>query len=115
MERLLQDVRYALRTLWKTPGFTLTAIAALAIGIGANTAIFTVVKGVLLSPLPYADSQDLVMVWDSKPSRGWPKFAVSPGNFLDRRSQSRSFEQLVAFHDTSVVDAGGTEPVSREG
>ena len=115
MEALIQDIRYALRTLWKTPGFTMTAIAALAIGIGANTAIFTVVKGVLLTPLPYADSQNLVMVWDSKPARGWSKFAVSPGNFLDRRSQSHSFEQLVAFHDTSVVDAGGTEPVSREG
>jgi putative ABC transport system permease protein len=115
MERLLQDIRYALRTLWKTPGFTLTAIAALAIGIGANTAIFTVVKGVLLSPLPYPDSQELVMVLDSKPSRGWPRFAVSPGNFLDRKREGRSFEQLVAFHETSIVDAGGPEPVSRLG
>ncbi|HYV18804.1 MAG TPA: ABC transporter permease [Verrucomicrobiae bacterium] len=115
MESLLQDIRYALRTLWKTPGFTLTAIAALAIGIGANTAIFTVVKGVLLTPLPYPDSQNLVMVWDSKPSRGWPKFAVSPGNFLDRKRDAKSFEQLVAFQQATIVDAGGTEPVSREG
>jgi putative ABC transport system permease protein len=115
MDTLIQDLRYALRTLWKAPGFTLTAIAALAIGIGANTAIFTVVKGVLLSPLPYQDSQNLVMVWDSKPSRGWPKFAVSPGNFLDRKREARSFEQIVAFHESSVIDAGGSEPVSRSG
>jgi putative ABC transport system permease protein len=115
MESLLQDIRYALRTLWKTPGFTLTAIAALAIGIGANTAIFTVVKGVLLTPLPYPDSQNLVMVWDSKPSRGWAKFAVSPGNFLDRRRDARSFEQIVAFQQATIVDAGGPEPVSRDG
>ena len=115
MEKLLQDIRYALRTLWKTPGFTLTAIVALALGIGANTAIFTVVKGVLLSPLPYSDSQELVMVWDSKPSRGWTTFAVSPGNFLDRSKEGRSFEQLVAFNETSIVDAGGVEPVSRLG
>ena len=115
MESLIQDIRYALRTLWKTPGFTLTAIAALAIGIGANTAIFTVVKGVLLTPLPYPDSQNLVMVWDSKPSRGWAKFAVSPGNFLDRKRDARSFEELVAFQQATIIDAGGTEPVSRTG
>jgi putative ABC transport system permease protein len=115
MDTLIQDLRYALRTLWKSPGFTLTAIAALAIGIGANTAIFTVVKGVLLSPLPYPDAHNLVMVWDSKPSRGWSKFAVSPGNFLDRKREARSFEQLVAFNQSSIIDAGGSEPVSRLG
>src|SRR5262245_46364118 len=107
METLFQDLKYGVRTLLRTPGFTLTAIAALAIGIGANTAIFTVVKGVLLSPLPYPDSQELVTVLDSKPSRGWTTFAVSPGNFLDRKKEARSFQQLVAFHHTSIVDAGG--------
>src|SRR5262245_16239513 len=114
MDRLLQDLRYALRNFWKTPGFTLTAIAALAIGIGANTAIFTVVNGVLLSPLPYPQSQDLVTVWDSAPQRGWDRVTVSPGNFLDRRKEARSFAPLVALHDTEVVDAGGAEPVSRQ-
>ena len=114
MDRLLQDLRYGLRTLWKSPGFTLTAVAALAIGIGANTAIFTVVKGVLLSPLPYPDSQELVTVLDSKPSRGWARFAVSPGNFLDRKKEARSFQQLVAFNRTKIVDAGGPEAVSRD-
>jgi putative ABC transport system permease protein len=113
MDELLQDVRYAFRTLWKTPGFTLTAILALALGIGANTAIFTVVHGVLLSPFPYPESDRLVMLWESKPSRGWSAFNVSPANYLDWKTQSRSFAATTALNQETLIDAGGTEPVSR--
>jgi putative ABC transport system permease protein len=115
MDRLLQDIRYALRTLVRSPGFTLTAIAALAIGVGANSAIFTVVNGVLLSPLPYPRSQDLVMVWESKPSRGWSKFDASPANFLDWRREARSFETVVALNQANLIDTGGGEPTTRPG
>jgi putative ABC transport system permease protein len=113
MDRLLQDVRYAFRTLLKTPGFTLTAILALALGIGANTAIFTVVHGVLLSPFPYPESDRLVMLWESKPSRGWSAFNVSPANYLDWKTQTRSFAATTALNQETLIDAGGTEPVSR--
>jgi putative ABC transport system permease protein len=115
LDRLLQDIRYALRTLVRSPGFTLTAVAALAIGIGANTAIFTVVNGVLLAPLPYPRSQDLMMVWESKPSRGWSKFAVAPANFLDWRREAKSFDSMVALNRANLIDTGGGEPTARLG
>ena len=95
-EIFLQDVRYALRSLRKNPGFALVAILTLALGIGANATIFSVVNGVLLKPLPYPQPDRLVTLWESHPT--WGRYlTVAPANFYDWREQSRSFEKIAAL------------------
>src|ERR1700678_2516777 len=97
---LLQDVRYGVRTMRRAPGFTLTAVLALALGIGANTAIFSVGNGVLLRPLPFDQPDRLMQVWHTPPQKsfpGMPTFAVSPANFLDWRKQNHTFEGMSAY------------------
>ena len=93
---MLQDLRYAARALRKSPGFTAIATLTLALGVGATTAIFSVVNAVMLRPLPFAESDRLVRILESNVERGWPTFAVSHPNFLDWRSQARAFESLAA-------------------
>ena len=93
---LLKDVRYAARTLRKRPGFTSVAVLTLALGIGANTAIFSVVNAVLLSPLPYEDPERIVVVWERQAIAGLNQQPVSLPDFEDWRQQSQSFEQLGA-------------------
>jgi putative ABC transport system permease protein len=110
MGSFLQDLRYGLRLLLKSPGYTLAAIATLAIGIGATTAIASVIGSVLLRPLPYPDADRLVMVWDSNPSRGWAKFAVAPGNYVDYEAAQHSFERIAAFEEDSITLSGQGEP-----
>src|SRR5215469_14012209 len=97
MEALGQDLRYALRQLHKNPGFTFTAIITLALAIGANTAIFSVVNAVLLRPLPYPKSDQLVMLWEQNPHRGWFENIVSGENFLDWQKQNQVFAGTAAF------------------
>src|SRR5205085_11051683 len=97
METLIQDARYAMRMLLKSPGFTLVAALALALGIGANTAIFSVVNAVMIRPLPYRDASRLVMVWENNRNRGKPQNVVSPANFLDWKEQSDAFEDMAAL------------------
>jgi len=97
MEIFWQDLRYSLRTLWKSPGFTLIAVVALALGIGANTAIFSVVNAVLLRPLPYASPEKLVWIWETSPVNEIPQEVASYPNFNDWRQQSQSFEGMAAF------------------
>ena len=80
---MFQDLRYGIRMLLKNPAFTLIAGFTLALGIGANTAIFSVVNAVLLRPLPYPEPERLVRLWESNPGRGWPEFSVSAPNFAD--------------------------------
>ena len=89
VETLFQDLRYALRTLRKSPGFTAVALFTLALGIGANTAIFSVVYGVLLRPLPFRDPSRLIVLNETTPKVGY--VSVSYPNFLDWRAQSRAF------------------------
>jgi putative ABC transport system permease protein len=97
MTGLLQDLRYALRQLRKSPGFTAVAVLTLALGIGANTAIFSVVNAVLLRPLPYPNAGQLVMLWEQNPHRGWFENIISGENFLDWQKQNRVFAGMAAF------------------
>ena len=108
MTDLRQDVLYGLRMLRRNPGFTAVAVLTLALGIGANTAIFSVVNAVMLRPLPFEEPDRLVYVWESNPGRGWPRFSVSPPNFMDWRVQNLSFENLAAYNSgTSVLTGSG--------
>ena len=97
MESLRSDITYALRNLWKRPGFTLIAVLTLAIGIGANTAIFSAINALLLKPLPFPELDRVVTIWDSMPSRGVDRNEVSVANYLDWQAQSQSYEQLALY------------------
>ena len=97
MERLLLDVRYAFRSLLKYPGFTIVAVLTLALGIGANTAIFSIVNSILLMPLPFTNPDQLVMIWENNAQQGLKDSTVAPAKFLDWRDHSKSFEQVGAF------------------
>jgi putative ABC transport system permease protein len=110
METLAQDVRYAVRMLLKNPGFTLIAALALALGIGANTAIFSVVNAVMIRPLPYRDASRLVMVWEDNRIRGKHQNVISPANFLDWKEQSDVFADMAALYDTTFNLTGVADP-----
>ncbi|MEP6914280.1 MAG: ABC transporter permease [Acidobacteriota bacterium] len=111
MLMLLQDLRYGARLLLRSPGFTAIAIAALAIGIGANTAIFSVVNTLLLRPLPYRDADRLALVWEHNLPRDRKSNVVAPANFLHWREMNHSFSDLAALSFTfNVTLAGGGEP-----
>ena len=110
LETFFQDLRYGFRSLRKKPGFTLTAIIALALGIGANSAIFSVINCVLLRSLPYRDPGNIVMVWERSFTRNNSRNSVSPANFLDWKKQSSSFEQIAALWDTRSNLTSGGEP-----
>ena len=97
MNKLLNDIRFSMRSLWKRPGFTLVAILTLALGIGGTTAIFSVVNAVLLKPLPFADSDRLAMVWERKLGDPSDRNVVSPANFVDWEKQQGVFEQMAGF------------------
>jgi putative ABC transport system permease protein len=102
MESIWQDVRYALRTLRKSPAFAAAAVLTLALGIGVNTAIFSVVNAAMLRPLPFGHPDRLVRIYESNQERGWPEFSASDPNFLDWRAQATSWEALAAFEDGTV-------------
>src|SRR3984885_1202087 len=110
MGSLLQDVRYSVRTLSKSPGFTVTVILTLALGIGANTAIFSVVNAVLLAPLPYSQPNRLVMAWSKNVSKGYKMFPVSGGDYAEWKSENSVFESMAASSDTLYTLTGAGEP-----
>ncbi|HST22681.1 MAG TPA: ABC transporter permease [Blastocatellia bacterium] len=109
METILQDIRYGVRTLIKHPGFTAVAVIALALGIGANTAIFSVVNSLLLRPLPFSEPDKLVQVWETNLTRGKSEMPASFPNFADWRDQNHVFEQVVAYTDGSFNLTGTSE------
>jgi predicted permease len=115
LENLLQDVRYGVRMLRASPGFTAVAILTLALGIGANAAIFSVVNAILLRPLPYPEPERLVRVWESAPTKGAFRNVVNPLNFLDWRDHSRSFESMAAILDLMTNLRANGEPVAVRG
>jgi len=106
---LLQDLRFALRTLVTQPAFTLVALLTLALGVGANTAIFSIVNAVLLRPLPYHEPDRVVLLWSHWTN--WAKTWVSQPELVDYQQQVRSLEHVAAFSSTSFNLTGGGEPL----
>ena len=118
MVGVLRDLRFAIRSLLRVPGFTVIAIGTIAIGIGANTAIFSVVQAVLLRPLPYESPDRLVVIWANLTSRNQPKFPMSPPDLRDFREQATQFEGFggaVTFTQTLTGGAGDPEVVDVAG
>jgi putative ABC transport system permease protein len=115
MGTLYQDVRFALRTLWANRGFTVIAIAALALGVGANSAIFSVVNAVVLRPLPYRDPQRLVALWIGLNQKGFDELEVSAPEFTDFRTRSSSFEKVAAYSAGGFNMTGAGEPERIQG
>ena len=110
MRMLLRDLRYAARALRRSPMYTLVAIATLALGIGANTAIFSVVHAVALQSLPFADPARLVRLWEKNDKLRIPQFSVSVPNYVSWRDRAQSFEQLGAWRSSSATLTTGGEP-----
>src|SRR5579871_1022650 len=113
IDTLARDLRYALRTLRQAPAFTAIAILTLALGIGATTAIFSVVYGVLLNPLPFKNPSALIVLNETTPRVG--TVSVSYPNFLDWRAQSRTFSEMAAVHDVAFHLSGVDQPENVEG
>ncbi|MGH9812523.1 MAG: ABC transporter permease, partial [Candidatus Acidiferrales bacterium] len=114
METLWQDLKYGARQLLRSPGFTIVAVLTLALGIGANTAIFSVVNGVLLRPLPYSEPERLVVVWESRPQESVYSNPVAPQDFFDWQRRNQVFEGMAAFL-YSTIDLSGTGEPERLG
>jgi putative ABC transport system permease protein len=109
LENLLNDVRYGLRMLRKSPSFTFFAVAVLALGISANSAIFSIADAVLVRPLPYRDANRLVMIWEDASAYGFPKDTPAPGNFSDWRTRNQVFD------DVAATGFGGSFNLTGEG
>src|SRR5438067_5954486 len=108
VEDITRDVRYAARGLWRSPGFSLAVILTLALGIGGNTAVFSVVDQLLLRPLPYPDGERLVMVEESSGVNS--RADVSPANWLDWQRESRTFRRFAAWQPWAFTLTGASEP-----
>src|SRR5687768_14375645 len=107
----MNDLKFAFRQLLKNPGFTAVAVLTLALGIGANTAIFSVVSSVLLRPLPFKDPDRLVMVWERSVKRGYEMNHAGVATFLDWKAQNNVFESMAAFGiDEALSLTGDHEP-----
>jgi putative ABC transport system permease protein len=106
------DLRFASRMMRRSPGFTIVALLTMALGIGAATAMFSIVDGVILRPLPYPEANRIVLLQESNPSRGWSTFSVAPLNLWDWQERNRSLELLAAYQRASAIYTGGDEPRS---
>jgi putative ABC transport system permease protein len=110
MRTLLQDIRYGLRVFAQRPGFTAVAVVTLALGIGANTAIFSLVNAVLLRPLKYREAERLVMLWEDGSAAGFPRDNGAPANYADWKSQQQSFDAMAATRQLTFDLTGDGEP-----
>ena len=110
MQTLMQDLRYAARMLRRNWALTLVIVASLAIGIGANTAVFSVVNALLLKPLPYPDPDRLVILWLRSPGINIPQDWPSPGQYIDVRTENRSFEEMSISQGTTGTLVGLEQP-----
>jgi len=118
MTTLWRDLRHGARVLVKSPGFAIAAILVLALGIGANTAIFSIVNGVLLQPLPFPRPDRLVLVWHTPPPDAFPgmkTFSVSAGNYLEWKKQASSFDGMAVCGGAGLALTGAGEPESIQG
>jgi putative ABC transport system permease protein len=114
MDAFFQDVRYAARTLRKSPTFTIIAVVCLAVGIATNTTLFSCFNAIVLRPFPFADPDRLMALWDFNPKNG-NRDGISYPNYLDWRDQSRSFSGIAAYSGRSVAITEGTEPARLDG
>jgi putative ABC transport system permease protein len=110
IEEFVADIRHGVRLLAKNPGFTITAVATLMLGIGANTAIFSVVNAALLRPLPFADPNRVVLVFETRVQNNANAIPAAPGNFEDWRAQAQAFQALAAIADTEINMTSQGEP-----
>ena len=115
MRTLLQDLRYGARMLWKNPGFTLIAVITLSLGIGANTAIFSVIDALMLRPLPFREPDNLFQVWETDVNRGYNEMSASYPNFADWRDQNQVFQQIAIYSGGTYNLAGAAEPERIQG
>ena len=115
MATLIQDLRYGLRILARSPGFTAVAVLTLALGIGANTAIFSVVNAVILRPVPYPDSDRLVTIWETEPSGPGNLFPDTGPDYVDWKAQNQAFDTMGAVFVASAALTGTSEPLHLEG
>src|SRR5829696_195501 len=115
MNTLLQDIRFGLRVLLKSPSISIVATIALALGIGANTAIFSVVNAVLLRPLPFPNSDSLVALFETDLQRGLQRGTHSYPNFMDVRAQNTVFERVSCYHSSDFILSGRGEPARLQG
>jgi hypothetical protein len=105
VETTLQDLRYGVRALRKSPAYSLVAIATLAIGIGAGTAVFSVAGAVLLRPLPYKAPDELVRIFETNPLRRWTRNIAAPANYADWRARNKSFAAIGAYEQFTQAAA----------
>src|SRR5215471_1777778 len=110
MGSFLQDAKYGWRVLWKTPAFTVIAVVVIALGIGANTAIFSVIDAVLLRPLPFADPERLLVIWEDASFMGFPRNTPAPANFVDWKKENRVFSDMAALADRGLNLTGDGNP-----
>ncbi|HXQ36001.1 MAG TPA: ABC transporter permease, partial [Anaerolineales bacterium] len=114
IETAWRDIRFGVRALVHSPVFSVVTVLSLALGIGANTAIFSVVNGLLLRPLPFPESERIVDVWHTPPQQSFPgldRFSVSPANYLDWKAQSSVFEQIAVYSYTGFSLTTSNDPL----